>query len=378
VSLVHVVWLTHNYPRHPGDLSGSFLHPLAAALVRRDIRVTVLAPSDAGHGGEETRDGVRIRRLRYASPARERYAYTGTMLNALRSPAGGWALVGLIAALRRGAREEHPRLVHAHWWTPAGVAAPPEIPRIVTLHGTDARLLERWPLRPLARRVLRRSRLVTTVSEPLAQQVERLGRLPRPPVVQPMPVDTTGWAWSEGGGGAVTVARLTAQKRVHLALQAAAALRDRGRPVPLTVVGDGPLRAELEARTTGLGLNGLVRFTGALAAEEVRAVLVRADVFVLPAHQEGFGLAAAEALMLGVPVVACHDAGGLLDLVPPAGAGRVAAPEGKALANAIAGALEDAGARPAAREAGAVWRARLAPDHVAAQVAGWYAEAARD
>ena len=37
---------------------------------------------------------------------------------------------------------------------------------------------------------------------------------------------------------------------------------------------------------------------------------------LFPAQGEGFGLAAAEALMAGVPVVACWDGGGLLDVVP--------------------------------------------------------------
>lgn len=48
---MRVVFLTHNYPRWPGDLSGSFLGTLAAALVRRGIEVRVVAPSDAGQGG---------------------------------------------------------------------------------------------------------------------------------------------------------------------------------------------------------------------------------------------------------------------------------------------------------------------------------------
>jgi len=43
---VRVVFLTHNYPRWPGDLSGAFLATLAAALVRRGVEVRVVAPSD--------------------------------------------------------------------------------------------------------------------------------------------------------------------------------------------------------------------------------------------------------------------------------------------------------------------------------------------
>ena len=43
---MRVVFLTHNYPRWPGDLSGSFLGTLAAALVRRGVEVRVVAPPE--------------------------------------------------------------------------------------------------------------------------------------------------------------------------------------------------------------------------------------------------------------------------------------------------------------------------------------------
>ena len=65
---MRVVFLTHNFPRWPGDLSGSFLGTLAAALVRRGVEVRVVAPSDEGRGGEDEVDGVRVRRVRYTSP----------------------------------------------------------------------------------------------------------------------------------------------------------------------------------------------------------------------------------------------------------------------------------------------------------------------
>jgi glycosyltransferase involved in cell wall biosynthesis len=377
---VHVVWLTHNYPRFPEDIAGAFLHPLAAALVRRGVEVTVIAPSDAGSGGrgeDASWDGVQVRRVRYAAPSRERYAYTGQMQQALRSPAGMLALARLVAALRGAARSQAAQVVHAHWWVPAGLAAPPERPLVLTIHGTDARLLRSAAVRLVARRVVRRARVVTAVSQAVAQAVVRaMGAQAAVPAVQPMPLNTEGWAWSSGGGGAMVVARLTPQKRVHLAVEAVALLRAEGRALPLTIVGDGPERSRLEARAAALGLGGLVRFRGAAPRVEVRRALECADVFLLPAQEEGFGLAAAEALMHGVPVVACHDGGGLLDLVPPVGAGRLAAPEPRALAAAVRDVLDTPSARDEARAAGARWRNLLAPDAVAARFETWYHEAA--
>ena len=66
---MRVVFLTHNYPRFAGDVSGAFLATLAGALVRRGIEVRVVAPSDRGQGGEDQLDGVSVRRVRYASAA---------------------------------------------------------------------------------------------------------------------------------------------------------------------------------------------------------------------------------------------------------------------------------------------------------------------
>jgi glycosyltransferase involved in cell wall biosynthesis len=307
---VRVVFLTHNYPRFPGDLAGGFLHPLALGLRARGVDVRVVAPSDAGKGGEDDVGGVPVVRVRYAAPERERYAYTGQMSDAVLSPAGLVALWSLHRALRdevrRVASGAGDAVVHAHWWLPAGLAAPEELPLVVTSHGTDVRLLDIAPARILARRVYNQARVVTAVSRHLANRIhETTGR--EVTHVQPMPVDTAGWEWNTGGEGIVVVARLTSQKRVDLAITAAASLG-----VKCVVVGDGPERPMLEALAGSLG--AAVEFTGALPFEAVRQRLLGAAVAVLPARAEGFGLAGAEALMSGVPLVVCSDGGGLLDL----------------------------------------------------------------
>lgn len=377
-----VIFLTHNYPRFPGDLPGAFLHPLALALTRLGHEVRVVAPSEAGKGGEDLVEGIPVRRVRYASPARERYAYSGTMQSAARSPGGLVALGRLIRNLRQAARDEvagrPDTVVHAHWWIPAGLAAPPERPLVLTVHGTDGALLRTSAVaRRLATPVFRRSRVITTVSSALARTVTSVTGLgPERCRVQPMPVDTAGWGWSVGGGGCLVVARLTRQKRVHLALGALAALKRAGREVPCTVVGDGPEQTALEAMAREAGLASSVRFTGRLPFENILGLLLKADIALLPFEQEGFGLSAAEALMAGVPVIACEDGGGLLDIVPRSGPGRIAPPDPAALAVAAAEVLDNPAAREEARQSGDSWRRQLAPDTVAARFAGWYGEAA--
>jgi glycosyltransferase involved in cell wall biosynthesis len=377
---VRVVFLTHNYPRWAGDVSGAFLATLARGLVRRGIMVRVIAPSDEGRGGEDELDGIQVRRVRYASPRAETLAYRGTMQAGLRTASGLSALAGLWRALRRAAREEARAgadLFHAHWWVPGGMAVPKGARSVLTVHGTDAALLRRSRIaRTLARPVFQRATVVTAVSRELAGWVQTgAGRFVDPAHVQPMPVDSRNHPWSVGGDGAIVVSRLTPQKRVSLAIETVAFLASCGHEMPLTVVGDGPERPALERLVEKLGIAPFVRFTGAVSSADVPSYLARADLMIFPAQAEGFGLVAAEALMAGVPVVACWDGGGVLDVVPPNGAGRLTLPSPEAMGDAILGLLAEHDHRDMARLVGESWRARLSPDHVAQICEGWYREA---
>jgi glycosyltransferase involved in cell wall biosynthesis len=376
---MRVVFVTHNYPRFPGDLAGSFLHPLARALVGRGHELVVVAPSEAGRNGRDVLDGIPVARVRYASPGRERYAYTGRMGEALRTPAGWLALVRLLRALRVAVRSEAAgpgaTVVHAHWWIPAGLAAPPEVPCVVTLHGTDARWLTAPGAAVLARRALRPPRVLTAVSRSVAARAAAAtGRPIDDAHVGPMPV--TGPARpSRGGRGLVFVGRLTDQKRVELAIGAFAALDPRRAP-SLTIVGDGPARTRLEDLSRRLGVDGRVRFVGRVAADAVRDHLTDADGFVFPARAEGFGLSVIEALLAGVPVVACRDGGGVADVLD-AGGGLLVDPTTEAVGQGMTAVLADPDFRRRAHAAGLEWEKGLAPERVAGRYEAWYHEALR-
>lgn len=94
----------------------------------------------------------------------------------------------------------------------------------------------------------------------------------------------------------------------ELLLESFAALRARRPSARLLVVGDGPERSRLEARAGGLSLNGSVRFTGAVSADEVPGWLGAMDVAVAPYPAlSGFyfsPLKVYEYMAAGLPVVA--------------------------------------------------------------------------
>ncbi len=375
---MHIVFVTHAYPRRQGDIAGAFIERLAVALHARGHDITILAPADLGRGGPERRFGIDILWVRYAPAEREVLAHRGTMVEETATIGGKLAAASMVLAMARPIRRKIRRgtvdVVHAHWWIPGGTAAwlahrRRTCPYVVTLHGTDVRMLGHSDLvRSVARRILRKAAAVTAVSSYLAETAgAALGFSPNSIMVQPMPADLVRFKRkSRGGEGVVTVGRLVPQKRIDVILEAVARLQRQGRTIPLTIIGEGVLREALEEHAARLGIAGTTRFLGEVEPTALAGAIGDADVFAFTAQEEGLGLAAAEAFMLGIPVVATEGGGGVKDIVPTAGAGRVV-PEAdpEALARGIGELLDDANARGSAVEAGERLRERFDPALVA-------------
>lgn len=107
----------------------------------------------------------------------------------------------------------------------------------------------------------------------------------------------------------VTVGRLSEQKGHLILLQALAVLAREGVPFRLTVVGDGPLRPQLERSIRELGLEQHVEMAGWMSNAQVRAAIREARALVLPSFAEGLPVVLMEALALGRPVVTTYVAG---------------------------------------------------------------------
>jgi glycosyltransferase involved in cell wall biosynthesis len=157
------------------------------------------------------------------------------------------------------------------------------------------------------------------------------------------------------GAHALVAARLAPEKGVELAVQACARAG-----VALVVAGDGPQAGALRAA-------GGARFVGRVSAEALADLRARAALAIVPSRSaETFGLAAAEAMADGVPVVA-SAMGALPELVGPDGV--VAAGAAEALAAAVRGRFGD-------QEAGAAGLRRIrelaSPDAVAALLRSVY------
>ncbi|HBR96497.1 MAG TPA: hypothetical protein DD979_03850 [Gammaproteobacteria bacterium] len=103
------------------------------------------------------------------------------------------------------------------------------------------------------------------------------------------------------------VGRLVDHKNLPCLLRALARLTSRGLDAGLILVGDGPLRAALEAQCEALELQQHVYFLG--ERDDVTAIFSDSDVAVLPSFREGFSNTLLEAMLVGTPMVASRVGG---------------------------------------------------------------------
>jgi colanic acid/amylovoran biosynthesis glycosyltransferase len=102
----------------------------------------------------------------------------------------------------------------------------------------------------------------------------------------------------------VSVGRLIWQKAQSLLVQACEKLVQEGFDFHLRLIGEGPLRNELETQVKNSGLNGVITFVGALPRDEVWQEYSNADLFVLSSVSEGSPIVILEAIASGLPVIA--------------------------------------------------------------------------
>jgi glycosyltransferase involved in cell wall biosynthesis len=222
-------------------------------------------------------------------------------------------------------------LLHAHFgWTAADcvlAARKLSLPFLVSFHGTDLTVLARDPawMRYYAA-LLARADGVTVVSRFLEARLRGLGYEGRIDLI-PSGVRLSAFPLREArrpgdAPSLLFVGRVVPGKGVDVLLAALRRVRDGGLSATLRVIGDGPLRADLEAAARSQGIADAVWFLGSRSHAEVRDELTRADIVVVPSQvmpgglEEGSSVVSKEAQAIGVPVVAT-SVGGIPETLPP-------------------------------------------------------------
>ncbi len=301
------------YPASHNDGTPAFVRDLAAE-VSAEFDTMVLVPSVPGAASRERFGSLSVRRFRYF-PRRWEDLADGAILENLRARRSRWAqlLPFLIAetwALRQSIADHRPDVVHLHWMIPQGIPAlvvARRLPWVVTTLGGDVYALRDPVSQRLKRAVLRRAAAVTTMNADMRRRLVELGAPPEDTHVLPMGVDLAGVRSVPRApvpGRLLFVGRLVEKKGLAVLL---AALRRLPRELAwsLTVVGDGPLRASLEAAAAGLA----VQFLGQQSRTELYAQYAEAEIVLVPSvpaatgDQDGLPLVLLEAMAAGAAVV---------------------------------------------------------------------------
>jgi glycosyltransferase involved in cell wall biosynthesis len=224
-----------------------------------------------------------------------------------------------------------PGLLHAHFgWTGADCALAARklaLPFLVSFHGTDLTVITQDPhWLPYYSTLLADTDGVTVVSRFLEDRLRRIGYEGQidliPSGVRLSAFPFRGTPRPRSAPALLFVGRLVPGKGVDVLLRAVHRVRAGGLDMTLRVIGDGPVRAELESSARAEGLAEAVRFLGTRSHQQVREELERSDIVVIPSQvmpdglEEGSSVVSKEAQAVGVPVVATR-VGGIPETFPP-------------------------------------------------------------
>jgi glycosyltransferase involved in cell wall biosynthesis len=345
--------LSTTFPRDAADSTPSFVLSLCRLLCDR-FDVTVLAPAVSGARDRDEIDGVRVRRFHYFWPRSLERLAEGALLENVRHARwlflqAPFLLMFETIAAYRWARANRPSVIHAYWLIPQGIVAVLVgrllgIPTVVTGLGGDVSGLRGWPWSAIRRAVISRTEASTVVSEDLRRRLGGVASKSGPPTVIPMGVDIAqlgSTAERPSDKSILFVGRLAEKKGLEYLLRALPDVLSRVPGATLTVVGDGPLRPDMEGLAGELGVRDSVRFAGGQPHSSLQEFYSSHRIFAMPSvvarsgDTEGMPVALLEAMVAGCSVVAT-SVGGIPEVVIPGRTGLLVEPRSPdALADAI-------------------------------------------
>jgi len=309
VEALRIVQVAHAYPPYQGGLS-HVVDMLSRNLVEQghEVEVVTLDPSFKLERSEEV-GGVHVRRFPCLAPSNMYFMPSMEVVRYLRSVEADvlhahnlGALLVPLCWLAVGSRREGTAFVLSPHHHAAGSR-------------WHARMLWR-PYRPIARRVVESADVVHCVSDFEAQLVR--DEFGVEPVVVPNGVasDVFEYHWSPPEEELVLTyaGRLERYKRVRVLVEAAALLREGGHDVTIRIIGEGPERSNLLRASRQVDVE--VEYHSFLPRPDYLGLLSKSSCFVNPSRFEAFSMVVAEALAMGLPVVASRPWGRIFGNLP--------------------------------------------------------------
>jgi glycosyltransferase involved in cell wall biosynthesis len=339
-----------------GPLRGgpsTLIRDLAGSLVRAGLEIHVATTDDNGPETLPVQHGVPVVEagVTYWFFARQSRFYTFSW------PLGRWLArhVSSFDVVHIHALFSFPALPAAYWARRHGV--PYVVRPLGTLNvwGMSNRRpwLKKLSFRLLERRVLKHAARVhyTTGQERLEADRLQIAAeaevIPNPLSPDSLSVGVGGrfrarYPQANGRRIILFLSRIDEKKGLELLLGAFVRVRQQAPNVLLVVAGEGEERlvGRLKFRARMLGIDSDVLWAGFLTGDDKRVALADADVFVLPSYSENFGIAVAEAMAAGVPVIV-SDQVGIHQEISEAAAGLVVKCDVAPLAAALIRLLHD-------------------------------------
>jgi glycosyltransferase involved in cell wall biosynthesis len=361
--------ITLGYPKHPGDPTAPFIDAIAQNLAARGHSIDVVLPYHPEFRHAES-DAIHFFPYKYSPVSQFAPWGFGNAFGPKSRIRASTALVlpSVALSLRRSIRRRLDLgaydVIHAHWVIPNGWLAAPaararEVPLVLTLHGSDVAMAERYRfLGRLARRTFATAAAVTTTSEQLLRRAVALGADPERSETVHIGVDTELFSPCRAdpllrgrlGAGdgtllVVSVGRLAEVKGFEYLIAAASHLDG----ACVAIIGDGELRRELGQRARAS--SAPVVLAGSMPHDRVASAMATADVVVVPSVVDRAGRVDAttstvlEAMACGRPLVATN-VGGIPEIVKDGYNGLLVPPKDAiALAAAINRLQRDPGLR---------------------------------
>lgn len=268
-------------------------------------------------------------------------------------------------AFRRALADFRPDLVFAPWAYPDGWAAVQlghraGLPVVIKVHGSDILQLSRHPRRSRGTiEALRQADGVIAVSHDLKERVVAMGADGArvrvlydgidSELFHPGPQDAARIRLARDfdmrGPVVLYIGNLLPVKGLEVLIDAFAKLAGQGVDFTGLLIGQGPLRARLEAQIARRGLRGRVELLGPRPHDQLPDWYRAADFFVLPSYSEGVPVVLLEAIACGTPIVASR-VGGIPEIAHLGDSRLVPAGDTAALAEAIRAGIADYAATP--------------------------------
>ncbi len=315
------------YDEKEAEILTPWLWKILRELERRNVRVELFCPRYLGKEGEKF-ENFYVHRFSYFFPKGEILGYKTAIPETIKI--NRWARFLIPLYITSGflnsiilSGKENFDIVHVHWPIPLALFSLPfklkGTPVVHSYYTAEIKLAENLGFWGRILKILAKTADVKTAISSYSAKL--LGEKNVIIIPYSSALEIGNFLPPKGKPEVpkvLFVGRLVERKGVIYLISAVRILKDRGIPVELRIVGEGPLLDSL--KTFARGLEDRVRFLGRLSSQELIEEYMRADIFVLPSivdsrgDTEGLGVVLLEALSFGLPVIA-SKVGGIPDIV---------------------------------------------------------------